>query len=1497
MHWFERQLGEWLCCAPRTQRSRRPATFESLEARLALVGDLSITEFMAGNSDTLDDQDGEASDWVEIHNASQAAVDLNGWHLTDDADDLAKWSFPSVSIPAGGYLVVFASGKDRAVSGSELHTNFRLEAAGEYLALIQPDGVTIASEFEPEYPPQASDVSYGLVQTAAASISMIGPDAEARVLVPSAVNGGDALGEAWKAADFDDAAWNTGTTGIGFERAAGYENLIRLDVGDAMFRVNQSVFVRLPFQFADVSRLLSLTLRMKYDDGFVAYLNGALVARRNAPESLSWDSGATALHPDLDAMSFEQIDITPFLGDLREGENVLAIHGLNAGVASNDFLIVPELSGVERSSSSEAFFRYLTSATPGATNVSEAYEVLTSQPTFSATSGIYDNPIEVTVTSTTPGATLAYTLDGTLPSTTNGRQVDPADGASLAEISFPVDMTGTIRVAAFKAGALPAPAVSASYVILSYVAQQPANPPGLPSTWAGGFPADYGMDPDVIDTTLPGYDLRTALLSLPSLVVTARNDDLFSATSGIYANSDARGQERHASVELINPDGSDGFQIDAGLQMHGNSSRNHGFTPKHPIRVLFKSQYGASKLRKQVFPDSPVDRFDELLLRAASTDSWPVVDGDSVLGVQRWARIRATYIRDQYMRDTQLAMGQASGHGIYVHLYLNGLYWGLYNLAERPGDSFNAETFGGEKEEYDVIKDFAELESGNRAAWDQMISLAGAGLGSEAAYQLIQGNLPDGTKHPTAQRLLDVENLIDYMILHIYSGAEDWPHHNWWAARRRGPESDGFQFFSWDQEISNDSLIRTHTLFQTRFEDPVDSPSPSYLYGRLMANATFRQKFADRVQELCFNGGVLTPEANYARWLNRQQEIDRAMVAESARWGDSKRSVPYKREVEWLNEMNWMRDVYWPQIQSIALDRFRRVGLFPAVLAPGVYVNGEPKTRGRVEEHALLELRDPNNPAGVVFYTLDGVDPRMAETALQTYTMVTAASPTNYRVPSDGADDDAWFDTDFNDRLWSVGTAAIGYERASGYESIIATDVGGAMYNVRQTVYMRIPFELATVPLFDTLTLRMKYDDGYVVYLNGEPIASRNAPADVAWDSGATTQHADAQAIVFEDVDVTSFAHLLRAGQNVLAIHGLNGGAGSSDFLIVPELVAIDTSGDLSPSALIYTGALTLQQDVRIRTRVKRGGEWSGLIDAEFTMPSALRISELMFHPPDPPPGSPFEAEEFEFIELLNTGGQALALQGHRFTEGVEFAFENLDETLVPGERALLVTNRGAFESRYGTGWRILGEYSGRLSNSGERLRLVDAMDESVLDFIFDDAWELGADGNGSSLVIVDPDQPAESWGSASSWSTSRLTLGSPGLPETRMAGDANGDGLVDLTDLNLVRNHFGGLGWGDVDDDRDIDLEDLNQVRNHFGESTAAGFMRSTSTPPDAVDPGVSDRAVRKRSVNGRDDVVLNILTLLDNDLANPRFARVARQRRTTLMDYETYWRMTFWD
>jgi hypothetical protein len=137
---------------------------EPLEMRLhfALGAQLEISEFMAKNNSTIKDDTGLYSDWIELHNTGDTAAELGGWKLTDSASDLSEWQFPAgVSLPSGGYLVVWASGLDHKTPGLPLHTNFKLNDTGEYLALVQPDGV-VHQAFAPTYPDQDSDISYGL---------------------------------------------------------------------------------------------------------------------------------------------------------------------------------------------------------------------------------------------------------------------------------------------------------------------------------------------------------------------------------------------------------------------------------------------------------------------------------------------------------------------------------------------------------------------------------------------------------------------------------------------------------------------------------------------------------------------------------------------------------------------------------------------------------------------------------------------------------------------------------------------------------------------------------------------------------------------------------------------------------------------------------------------------------------------------------------------------------------------------------------------------------------------------------------------------------------------------------------------------------------------------------------------------------------------------------------------------------------------------------------
>ncbi len=171
-----------------------------------------ITEFMADNDGTFLDEDGDASDWIELHNAGTNIVNLDGWFLTDAASKLTQWRFPATNLAPNRYLIVFASNKDRRVAGAPLHTNFKLSSGGEYLALVRPNGTTVASAYAPTFPAQLAGVSFGF-PTVPMATTLISSGAMARVLVPTNAS----LDGTWMLSNFDDASWTELPSGVGYE--------------------------------------------------------------------------------------------------------------------------------------------------------------------------------------------------------------------------------------------------------------------------------------------------------------------------------------------------------------------------------------------------------------------------------------------------------------------------------------------------------------------------------------------------------------------------------------------------------------------------------------------------------------------------------------------------------------------------------------------------------------------------------------------------------------------------------------------------------------------------------------------------------------------------------------------------------------------------------------------------------------------------------------------------------------------------------------------------------------------------------------------------------------------------------------------------------------------------------------------------------------------------------------------------------------------------------
>jgi hypothetical protein len=333
-----------------------------LESRRVLAGHPIITEFVASNSSGLQDGFAEDSDWIEIRNDADVAVDLIGYHLTDDPQDLNQWEFTSSTVLAPGeYLIVFASARDVIDPAGHPHTNFQLEKNGEYLALTTPD-LAVLSEFGTsvaDYPPQVKNLSYGV-----AGVELVGPESVSEYLIP---NDGQ-LGATWITNSFDAAAngFSLGRAAIGYENNTGSPTSYSPSILTEVPSGTTNVYQRIEFAIDSAAQVLDLELELLYDDGVVVYLNGTAVASENAPEPLGYNTPASADHPDVLTLAGSTYDLDRYVSLLVDGKNTLAIHALNRP-GSSDFLLVPRL----RSQSISGDTGYLSEPTPGGPNARE----------------------------------------------------------------------------------------------------------------------------------------------------------------------------------------------------------------------------------------------------------------------------------------------------------------------------------------------------------------------------------------------------------------------------------------------------------------------------------------------------------------------------------------------------------------------------------------------------------------------------------------------------------------------------------------------------------------------------------------------------------------------------------------------------------------------------------------------------------------------------------------------------------------------------------------------------------------------------------------------------------------------------------------------------------------------------------------------------------------------------------------------------------------------
>ena len=533
------------------------------------------------------------------------------------------------------------------------------------------------------------------------------------------------------------------------------------------------------------------------------------------------------------------------------------------------------------------------------------------QPKFSRQHELIDGAKSISVAiSGNPEADIRYTLDGSTP---NQKSLKYSEPLQFRET--------TILRAVEVIGDSLSPVATATYIFVSSVLTQPNDPKDYPSEWGsytqiwGTAIADYEMDPEMTKDNKLWPKITEGLKQLPVLSIVSDKDNFFSHENdeergGIYiftgppvGDATGHGWTRPASVELFGGPQMHNLSTSCGIRLHGGHGRLAEKNPKHSFRLVFKEKYGPKTLRYPIFGDASTGKYDQLVVRCHFGNAWQHWDGGN--------RQRAQYTRDVWARRMQRKIGDTAVDALYVHLFLNGMYWGIYNITERVDEVFGKDHLGGKEKDVDVIKieedggNHIEASEGTLDAWEEMNDVV-AQAADDAYYQRLD-------------TLLDIDNFIDYMLINQYAGNTDWNHHNWYAIRRHNNDSvksQGFRFLCWDTEIIfEDVNVNVASGAVSRDKEG----AVCKIFRNLLKNDHFAHRYVVRAQQLLADDGLLGEKSVVVVWDSLYYTIDKALYAEAARWGD------YRRDVhQWQSrgKLYTVDDFYIPERKRLLYEYF-----------------------------------------------------------------------------------------------------------------------------------------------------------------------------------------------------------------------------------------------------------------------------------------------------------------------------------------------------------------------------------------------------------------------------------------------------------------------------------------------------------------------------------------------------------------------------------------------
>ena len=1500
-----------------------------LADELRAAENVIISEFMAANSTTLRDEDGDYEDWVELYNAGDTAANLGGWFLTDTTNTLAKWPFPATNLAPNQFLIVFASAKDRRVAGTNLHTNFKLSAGGEYLALVRPDGTNIATQFAPVFPPQVDDISYGL-PVSALTVPVLTPGAAGKFLVPL----DDALGTSWIFPAFNAAAWSNVTTGVGFDVSGAS---VLTPVADSVadwstsgiqgFRnwrygyYNKSVDVTpgyQPSEFTQFPRAGGAYSPTDYWNGSAwDWFNG------NPP----WDEmGVTWLHPN----------------------------GVNNG--SEHWVI-----------------RRWTATTNG--NLSVTWRTYKSNPAGTGVTGkLFHNGVEKDTATIAGNDTVGVTRTVALPGVAVGDQIDLAltpigpggatdDGADGSGNSMVISRVGALtdfvgsNVAAVMRGTN-----SSAYLRVPFVVTNTADLDGLrlrlryddgfvawlngvevarrnvPVAATGGAYAnqttDFGGAQGLNNWYYGFYNKTADADSVYNAFTDFSNTDPQWAWSGSawllgpgdppwntigagswHPNGDNNGAvmwviRRWASETAGTIKAALTFAKDNAACGNGVTLRVfHNGAPRLTRTIAFTDTAGFST--NLVINDVKSGDFIDFALDSLGTDSgWQDACDGSVFTVSITQDPSAGLAWNSPATTSRNAAEVPVPDEFDLTAFRNFLVSGTNMLAIH---GLNAAT---NDDDFLMLPELFTTYFTVNPAQHVYFPLPTPGAPNSAGV-LTLGPLVKDVKH-TPSIPKDADNLVVtarvtptlYPVAsvtlryRVMFGTEVSVPMLDNGASGDGLAGDGIYGASIPASTStpsqmiryyvtatdtNSNVLRSppgidlgaEIYFGTVVSDPSLTNSKLPVLHWFIENPGFADTDAGGRGSLFFNGefhdnmlanlhGQSTrgfPKKSYdfslahghkMKWASGQPRISDINLLTT--WADKSHQrtplayehyaaaqvpghfafpVRVQQNAQFHSVANFVENGDEEWLERLGLDQ--NGALYKMYNTAGDTSGVEKKTRkteGVADLAALINGMAQGNVAARQAFMFDNLDvPEVVNfLTARALTGDTDCCHKNYYLYHDNDRTGEWqgmpWDVDLSfGRVFTCNAVCLGY-----YDETIYTNTGmGVGYGntvfqpiidtpaTRQMYFRRVRSLMdqlvqppGTPATNDLLRLRTQ-----VLRDQIGPDAARDLAKWGTW--GATETITQAVSRIWNEFEPGRRTFLYaypevpaaQPSNAVISIAGIEFRSANSNqaheylCLTNPNNYAVDLTGWRLDGGVRFTfkgGTVIPANSVAYVSPDKRAfrqrpvapkggqqllvlgnydgnlsawGEGLSIFDTGGRLvttnyfagnPSPaqryLRITEIMYSPA-PLAGNTNDAQEFEYIELKNIGPSVLDLRGVRLTNGLQFTFGATGlNALVPGQRALLVRNTNAFTARYGAGLPIAGQFAGALDSSGEELRLEDSFGEKILEFSYDNAWYPITDGHGFSLVIVDENAHWSTWDDKASWRASGSVDGAPGTSD-----------------------------------------------------------------------------------------------------------------------------------